>query len=697
MSMYVLGFAELSKVGNTVGACFVSVLRDLKSVSSSPFGGGVGIERGTFVSRFVITSLGILLGLGTVVTRAETYSVDLAVASNAPVVRTMCLDASGVLILANVDSPCGCSIVDLYRLHHPEIADVQVLYLSGLVDSASTTADPQAEIITRDEFETLIAQPVRDYLISSGLVNSVYCIITTAGMPYRIEDTDPAFADVVKPAGSNPWLTVENRYRVNAASVESELTALFQIDPGLTSTSQMPINGRVVNPYQGYSSGIRSWEDSRDILARRETLRWTYMWRVSKSPKIEGEFDIGGFSASNRIMSPADMYLVARLDGPRAEGEYPIFAVKAMLDRAAAVSDPAYEHFVGYNAATSAAVIDESSCAADEFAYTQVYNFPPQYDFLNFADHPTPPGADEFGNTFDEGNHYVRAFNWLVGLEPPAGETVLEPIGVGLGGWALWDDTCSIMNGSFLPSGTGLIGLLTYGRNGGDGRPASYLLTSGPEGGPLFSCVPGAVFSSLESFNAVTMFTDAPRSQAKIAEFIEMGGSAAVGHSFEPEVGATIQGEFLLRNLLRDEDGDGIGDLSLVEAAFTAMPYLSWSEIVIGDPLMRLRTGPGGLVQTEEFSSDVDGDCFVGFLDIVVILNAYNSSIGDPEYNPAADLDQDGFVGFLDIVLVLNDYNTQCGDTISQEGDDQGEVPGGRLENEQLDWLGVQEVAEALG
>jgi hypothetical protein len=161
--------------------------------------------------------------------------------------------------------------------------------------------------------------------------------------------------------------------------------------------------------------------------------------------------------------------------------------------------------------------------------------------------------------------------------------------------YLFWDDTTAIMNQGYLGQGMALLGLLTYGRNAGDGRPYNYLLTSGPGGGPLFTCAPGAVFASHESFNGVTMFTDAaPRAQALLAEFIQIGGSGAVGHAFEPERLALIQGDYLLRNWSRDDNGDGVGDLSLVEACFSAMPFLSWSEYVIGDPLMRLHAGPGG-------------------------------------------------------------------------------------------------------
>jgi len=571
--------------------------------------------------------------------------------------KIFALEPSDVLILVNADSPCSRSIADLYRRYYPEITDLQVLYLSGLADSASPEAGPSDEIITRDEFENLIAQPLRDYLITNNMVDSVYCIITTAGMPYRVEDTDPTLTDVVKPAGSNPTLTVNYRYKVDASSVESDLAVLFQIDPALDNTCRMPIDNRVVNPYQGYKSNFKSWAGRRAILANRQSFRWTYIrWGISKGPKIEGKRDPLGMSAVNRIMSPADIYLVARLDGPRNQGEYPIFSVKDMLNRSRAASSSS----VGYNPSISHIIIDHAPGAPDIFSFTQTFNFPPQYDFLDYNSHPFPPGAEEYNGTYNQADHYDQAYRWLTTFDPPESSTEISPIDGGLGGWVLWDDSDQIMNSAMLVPDTGIIGLMTYGRNGGDHRPADYLMSSGPAGAPLFHCVPGAVFTSLESFNALTMFMDVPTNQGKIVEFIEMGGTAAIGHSFEPEVSATIQGDFLMMNLLRDDNGDGVGDLTLAEAAFTALPYISWSEVLIGDPLMRLRLGTGDIMPHGHCPSDTNGDGIVSISDYVTIGDAIFTQIGCEGYDPDADVNHDGIVSIFELAEVKSSYNTIC-------------------------------------
>jgi len=586
------------------------------------------------------------------------------------------LGPSDVLILVNGDSPVSRSVADLYRRYYPQITASQVLTLTGLRDSASLTATPEDEIITRDEFESLIAVPLRSYLLENNLVDSVFCLITTAGMPYRIEDSNQtSYANVIMPAGSDPNLVLANRTNINAASVESELTLLFQIDPSLTpgpGGPGAPLKNRIVNPYHGYASPIKAWTDARDVLGRRTTMRWSFsnVWPVNQQPRIEGLYDSCGCSAKSRIMSPADLYLVARLDGPHVPGEYPIFAVMETLDRSSAVSNPTPPNtpFVGYNPAMSALVVDSSPPPVADLSYSPAYNYPAGTTFLYYETNPVPPGREAYtgcSSTCQRGtaNHYDTLFAWLTGLAPVAGGTITQPITVSFGGSFVWDDSTAVMNSAdpAFPAGAGLFGLAAYGLNGGDGRPATYLTTGGPDGGALFPCVPGAVFTSIESFNALTMFTGVATSQAKIAEFIQMGGTAAIGHSFEPGPDAIEQIEYLYANLLRDDDGDGIGDMTLVEAGFTAVPYLSWSEVLIGDPLMRLRLGPGGLVNpTETCPADVNGDGFVGYADRLRVLRSYNRWIGDPQYDPGADIDRDGFVGYYDQLQVLRSYNRTC-------------------------------------
>jgi hypothetical protein len=204
-----------------------------------------------------------------------------------------------------------------------------------------------------------------------------------------------------------------------------------------------------------------------------------------------------------------------------------------------------------------------------------------------------------------------------------------------------------------------VIFLATFGKNGDEGSSSAYLMTGGPQGGHLFNTVNGAVFTSLESFNAVTMFSDvqtSPAAQGKIVDFISMGGTAAIGHSFEPQSDAAIDNEFLLYNLLADADADGKADLTFVEAAFTAIPYITWCEVVIGDPLMRIAYGPGSRPWTR-LNGDANNDGRVNLGDMVFVRMYQGGKLNttDPAqfnlYNDLCDVNKDGIVNLGDLVL----------------------------------------------
>ena len=81
----------------------------------------------------------------------------------------------------------------------------------------------------------------------------------------------------------------------------------------------------------------------------------------------------------------------------------------------------------------------------------------------------------------------------------------------------------------------------------------------------------------------------------------------------------------------------------------------------IGDPLMRLRAGPGGIVDLSPRPGDVDGDGCVGYTDMLLVLGAYGSTIGETAYRVQADLTQDGFVDGDDLTEVMDNYGTSYG------------------------------------
>ena len=224
-----------------------------------------------------------------------------------------------------------------------------------------------------------------------------------------------------------------------------------------------------------------------------------------------------------------------------------------------------------------------------------------------------------------------------------------------------------------LRSGTqGLLALTTYGRNGDESSFATYLLTGGPGGGPLYQLVNGSVFTSLESFNAVTMFSDAPTepvAQGKLIDFTSIGGVGGVGFAFEPQSDAIVDTEFFFYNLVADGDGDGRADLTFIEAAFSGICYLSWAEVVLGDPLMRYayNSDPNNSENNHLAWDPLDGDAN---MDNHVNLNdlwAIKSHLGGDllaldenqfnKYYDTYDINQDGKINYADMWRLKDKIN----------------------------------------
>jgi len=587
------------------------------------------------------------------------------------------LGPQDVVILVNQNSPTSRYIAKMYRQYYPQITDSQVLSLSGLADSSGPSATPADEIITRQQYNDLIASPLRAYLADSNYPNritQVKVIITTAGMPYRILDT--VYSDAVYPAGSNYNTVISQVASIDAASVESELTCLWTCDYDVNSFSR---TNRMVNPYQGYHSSMTLF--SRATPGTKQ-FRWTNAISLIQSvanPQMEGVMlppkpgkppnfiNTYYYGTVNRRFNVGDMYLTARLDGPKAQGKSAVFAVRAMLERAKRASSPLY----GVNPAQAVAVFDDAPGQTKNFDYNRTYNLTSGVEYWQYSDVVNqPPDADQCRVRED----YINGYMMLTDSDPHEGILNVGgfPVSTGAVGVMLDRriavrtsqtdlDSYATANPASRVNPQGVVLLATYGRNGDEGSASNYLLAGGPGGGTLFNVVNGAVFTSIESYNGVTMFSDvntAPTPQGKLVDFISIGGTAAIGHSFEPQSDAAIDNEFLFYNLLADPNGTGKADLTLVEAAFTAIPYLSWSEVLIGDPLMRIAYGPGGLAWTPK-QGDTNFDGIINFKDVRLLNMALGGQLNssDPNtfdlYDDLCDFDQDGIINFKD-VRILN-------------------------------------------
>jgi hypothetical protein len=549
--------------------------------------------------------------------------------------------------LVNSNSATSAYVAKLYRAYYPAIEDNQVVYLTGLPDCSGPSSTAADEIITRATYNTCIAEPVRQHLLNHNLIGQIMVIVTTAGMPYRIEDT--RYPDVIYAAGSNYSYVVSYCSQINAASVESELTCVWYTD-------QFGTDNRMVNPYQGYCGS------SVTLFPRVQPGTKPMIWSTAitaggAAPKMEVYLNVSSwppaYGTVNRSFSAGDMYLTCRLDGPKQTGQSAVFSVRKMLERSKRASSGAS----GINPLRAAAILDDAPALTLDA--NRVYNLDGSMIFYTYAEGtPQPPNAPT-ALTLDD---YVSAFELATGVHTITSNAIniaWMPEGHSLPvllDWRTGRRTCQ----NDLAADQRVCFFGCYGKNGDEGSAPDYL-TKGLDGGPLFKPVNGAVFTSLESFNAVTFFSNAataPVAQGKIIDFISIGGSGAIGHAFEPLATATADNTYLLYNLFADANGDNQADLTFVEAAFTGIPFVSWAEVVIGDPLMRLRFGTGEPEAWTQTSGDVTGDGRVSYVDVAKVRYANGGILYTTEadkyelYNDLCDLNADGKVNYVDVALV---------------------------------------------
>ena len=122
------------------------------------------------------------------------------------------IDPADVLVLYNVDSPDGIQIAEYYATVYP---DVQLLGLTGV----ST-----AEEIDQNHYLSVIRPQV-----VAGLNDSTQVIVTTKGLPLRINNstTNPGTYDGYR--GASLSLNIPNDWWKPYSSLESELTRIDSI------------------------------------------------------------------------------------------------------------------------------------------------------------------------------------------------------------------------------------------------------------------------------------------------------------------------------------------------------------------------------------------------------------------------------------------------------------------------------------
>jgi uncharacterized protein (TIGR03790 family) len=189
-----------------------------------------------------------------------------------------------------------------------------------------------------------------------------------------------------------------------------------------------------------------------------------------------------------------------------------------------------------------------------------------------------------------------------------AAAAVLEAVGLDV-----THDTSAV----FQSDVASLRGYASWGSNDTNDAGSPYY---GSIGGKLYpgTFLPRAVSVDIVSSNGSTFTAPLPHVQSLVADLIHLGASGAAAHAFEPWLNALARPHILLRLLAQGRPAG--------EAFHRSIPYLSWQNFYVGDPLM---TGWGATVDPD----DLDGD---GVLD----ANDNCTDLPNPDQR---DTDADGY------------------------------------------------------
>ncbi len=424
------------------------------------------------------------------------------------------LDANGVLVLYNNDSPDGKEIADYYAKVHP---GVRLLGLSNV---------PTTEEITVSTYLQIIRPQVR-----AALDDSVDVIVTTKGLPLRIYNpyTPSSFPYSYTDSSGQQHTIFQDTYK-RYSSLESELT---RVDT------------------------FGTWKQLGDQT-------WWYPptgSNASLNPYFHRDASFSHTDPRNESMR-----LSARLDGFTASD------VIASINRAQkAFVVPSYQQVV----------IDDSPVALA---------------------------------------HDVTSMSSLAGILAARGQNYV------------YDDTTAPVVTASRP----VVGYVSHGVNDGPGG----LEVGYPTTQLKFNLSNGAIFHTWESYNAVTFDPTRATGQGLIAQWLQSGGTAAIGHVEEPTASIyTVTNEDRLFEMMLE-------GYTFAEAAWNATPQLSYVNTVIGDPLMVWKQAILG-------DANLDGVVSIGdIIDISQNFGVTNATWGQGDFNG------DGVVTISDMIDAISNFGT---------------------------------------
>jgi uncharacterized protein (TIGR03790 family) len=227
-----------------------------------------------------------------------------------------------------------------------------------------------------------------------------------------------------------------------------------------------------------------------------------------------------------------------------------------------------------------------------------------------------------------------------------AGNSVLmNPTAATLGaqGFTVQQDT----GNTFVSNATNIAGYVSWGSNDNHDAGAPFY---GLIGGNTYpgAFLPRSITADFVSTNARTFVTGQFYDQSLVADLTRLGASGSAGTAFEPLLSGMARAPILFRNYF-------LGSTA-IESFYRSVPYLSWMNVFVGDPLMTT----GGFAFPV---NDTDGDGVANASDnCQQVPNANQRDTDADGYGNIcdADLDNDGIVetswGVVSPPAAIRDY-----------------------------------------
>lgn len=425
---------------------------------------------------------------------------------------------------------------------HPRVRVLDISTRPATVGTTPAGVSPAQADIDYDTFKSRFRDPLRAYLAQQNLSNRIRCILLTKGLPHRIQNisnTPPLSTNIGdNPAGINAAFNAGISGNFTYCSMDSELTLLQQsIDNGEAGAqADSRADGMIANPYFRSAHTINAF-GTRNILA-------TKLFGAPGGGN-NGLFWLNSSGNAPTNLTPGDIYLVCRIDGNT------LADARAIVTRAQNLAFPM---------GTAKLLLDSDGSTIDG------------------TGNPLP---------LDVGADYALSRTLLLadGRFPAA--NILSNTAAGFTGFFVGPNLsyASATNGPPIVLADPILLLASFGANhngvGGNGSSA------GTTYAQSFNYLPGAVFNTIESYNGRSFGgiggnPFVPQQQAADALAGAGGCTFAIGNAWEPFALSVADNEQLCRNFF-------LGNMTWAEAAYTALPALSWQQVVIGDPLARPR------------------------------------------------------------------------------------------------------------